>query len=64
MKISLDLTGAQGEALTRAANRLHVPPEDLAAAAVRDLVTQTGSDFDAAARRVLEKNRELYQRLS
>lgn len=64
MKISLDLTGAQSEALAQAADRLQVRPEELAAAAVRDLVGHVGSDFDQAARRVLEKNRELYRRLS
>ncbi|MBP6670910.1 MAG: hypothetical protein KA180_15760 [Gemmatimonadales bacterium] len=63
MKISLDLTEPQGRALTEAAQRLHVRPEDLAAAAVRDLVAQS-AEFDAAAARVLEKNSELYRRLA
>jgi hypothetical protein len=64
MKVSLDLTGAQEQALTAAAARLNVRPEDLAAAAVRDFVAQPAADFDLIARRVLEKNAELYRRLS
>ena len=64
MKLSLDLTGAQEQALTEAAGRLQVRAEDLAAAAVRDLVAQPSSEFDAVARRVLEKNVELYRRLA
>jgi hypothetical protein len=63
MKISLDLPDSQSQALAEAAQRLQVRPEDLAAAAVRDLVAQS-SDFDSAAKRVLEKNRELYRRLA
>ena len=63
MKISLDLSDPQSQALAEAAQRLQVRPEDLAAAAVRDLVAQSG-DFDAAAKRVLEKNTELYRRLA
>jgi hypothetical protein len=63
MKISLEVTGAQAQQLIEAANRLNVPPADLAAAAVRDLVTLPDPEFERAARRVLEKNRELYERL-
>jgi hypothetical protein len=36
----------------------------LAAAAVRDLLAHQSADFDVAAQRVLEKNQELYQRLT
>jgi hypothetical protein len=63
MKISLEVTGAQERQLTEAASRLNVPPAELAAAAVRDLITQSDPEFERAARRVLEKNRELYERL-
>ncbi len=37
--------------------------EELAAAAVRDLVGRQDPEFEATAQRVLEKNRELYERL-
>jgi hypothetical protein len=41
-----------------------VPVHELAAAAVRDLLTQPAADFEDAATRVLTKNRELYRRLA
>lgn len=50
--------------MAAAAKRLNVPPTELAAAAIRDLVTHRDDAFEAAARHVLAKNRELYQRLA
>ena len=64
MTVSIELTDQQEQALREAAHRLNLSPDQLAAAAVRDLVGQTGADFDAAAARVMEKNRELYKRLA
>jgi len=43
------------------AARLGVEPAQLAHAAVADLIAAEGPDFDSAAQRVLEKNRELYR---
>jgi hypothetical protein len=63
MNISINVTDAIERQLRDAATRLHVPADALAAAAVRDLLGQPAADFDAAAERVLEKNRELYDRL-
>ncbi|MGH7630584.1 MAG: hypothetical protein ACREOF_14625 [Gemmatimonadales bacterium] len=63
MKISIELTGSQQQQLAAAAQRLNVPAELLAAAAVRDLVAQPAPEFEQVAQRVLEKNRELYERL-
>jgi len=37
---------------------------ELAIAAINDLLARPANDFDQAARYVLEKNRELYRRLS
>jgi hypothetical protein len=64
MKIAVELTEAQRAALAAVAARLQVAPDELAAAAVRDLLAQSGEDFEQAATRVLEKNRELYRRLA
>ena len=64
MKILVEMTGAQERQLADAAERLKVAPEALAAAAVRDLVGRADADFAQAAARVLEKNQELYRRLS
>jgi hypothetical protein len=64
MTISLKLPADAERRLTETAQRLQVPVQDLAAAAVRDLLTQPAPDFEAAAARVLAKNRELYRRLA
>jgi hypothetical protein len=64
MKFSVEVTGTQEHQLAEAARRLNVPPEELALAAVRDLLAQKEADFERAASRVLEKNKELYRRLA
>jgi hypothetical protein len=50
--------------LAEEARRLNVRIEELATAALQDLLAQREADFRDAATRVLEKNRELYRRLA
>jgi hypothetical protein len=64
MKLAIELSDQQAERLREEAARLGVEPEQLALAAVADLIAAEGPDFDLAAQRVLEKNRELYRRLA
>ena len=64
MKLSIDLNDVQLDLLQQAAAKLGVPVEDLARAAVSDLLVGEDDEFADAARRVLEKNKELYERLS
>ena len=64
MSISLELDGEQSERLAERARELGVDPRELAKAAVNDLLNRSGEDFDRAAEFVLDKNRELYRRLS
>ncbi len=64
MTISLRLPDDVERRLEEAARRLNVPAADLAAAAVRDLLSQPAADFDAAAQRVIDKNEDLYRRLA
>jgi predicted transcriptional regulator len=64
MRLSVELTPALEAQLAAVAARLNVSAEDLAAAALRDLLAQREADFQAVAGRVLEKNRELYRRLA
>jgi hypothetical protein len=64
MKIAIELNPAQSERLQAIATSLGVNAEELAQAAVADLVSASAADFESAASRVLRKNRELYQRLS
>jgi hypothetical protein len=64
MKLSIDLSPAQADRLRLEAARLGLSPEDLARAAIVDLLAATGDDFHVAAHRVLKKNEELYRRLA
>lgn len=64
MKIAIELSATQSDQLRATAASLGVAVEDLAQAAVADLLAAGAVDFEAAALRVLNKNRELYQRLS
>ena len=64
MKLTIDLSPAQAERLRHEAERLGLAPEDLARAALADLLATRDDDFNAAAERVLRKNAELYRRLA
>ena len=64
MKLSVEITGPIEQQLAEAAKRLNVSADDLAAAAVRDLVAGLDEEFSRVAARVLKKNRELYRRLA
>ena len=64
MKLSIDLSAAQAEQLRLEAERLGLTAEDLARAAIVDLLAGTGEDFATAAAQILRKNEELYRRLA
>lgn len=64
MTLAIELTDQQARALAAAAEQLQVSQAELAAAAVRDLVSAPAVDFASAAERVLRKNEELYRRLA
>jgi hypothetical protein len=64
MKLSIDLSAAQADRLRLEAERLGLTPEELARAAVADLLANTDEAFAGAAERVLRKNEELYRRLA
>jgi len=64
MSISITLGNEESARLEQRARELGVDARELARAAINDLVTRRAEDFDRAANFVLEKNRELYRRLS
>jgi hypothetical protein len=64
VKIAIDLSEPQESQLRERAKALGVAPEELARAAVADLLGQSDEDFNAAAERVIRKNAELYRRLA
>jgi hypothetical protein len=61
--LNIQLGEDQLEALREKARALGISAEDLARAAVLDLVRQSDDAFEKAAARVLSKNAELYERL-
>ncbi|MFP3948838.1 MAG: hypothetical protein ACLFWG_08920 [Longimicrobiales bacterium] len=63
MKLSIQLTEAQERRLNEIASRLNVPAQSLAKAALRDLIERPDPEFDQVATRLIEKNKELYERL-
>ncbi len=64
MKLAIELSPAEAERLHREAERLGIAPEDLARAALADLLAVPDDAFKTAAERVLRKNEELYRRLA
>jgi hypothetical protein len=64
MKLAFELPPAQAEKLREEAARLGLSPEDLARAALSDLLATPDAEFRAAAARILQKNEELYRRLA
>ena len=64
MTLNLELDEQQVQRLQEAARRLNVSVNDLAKAAINDLLAKPETDFERAATRVLEKNAELYKRLA
>lgn len=64
MSISIDLDDKQSARLKELAGELGIDPRELAVAAVNDLLAKPAHDFEEAAKLILEKNRELYRRLS
>jgi len=64
MSTSIELNDEQTKRLQALAEELGIAPQDLAHAAINDLLAQSASDFETAAKKVLNKNQELYRRLS
>ncbi len=64
MKLALDLSDAQTDALLARAKSLGIAPEELARAAVADAIAGPSDDFQARAEELLLRNAELYRRLA
>lgn len=64
MKLDIELSPAQADKLRQEAERLKITPEELARAALSDLLSERDQDFRIAAKRVLQKYSELYRRLA
>lgn len=64
MKLAIELPPAQADKLRAEAERLGLSAEELARAALNDLLSTPDPEFQDVARRVVIKNQELYKRLA
>lgn len=64
MTLNLELDERQVRLLQEAAQRLNVSVNELAKAAINDLLAKPEQEFERAAAHVLKKNAELYKRLA
>jgi hypothetical protein len=64
VKVAFELTPAQAARLQQEAQRLGISTDDLAKAAVTDLLANPDDEFQSIVQRVLKKNEELYRRLA
>lgn len=64
MSIAVELPEAQEKRLRQLAEKLGVSLSEAAALILGDGLSAMDADFDSAAKRVFEKNAELYRRLS
>ena len=64
MKLAIELPPAQADKLRAEAERLGLAPEELARAALNDLLSMPDPEFQDVARRVVTKNKDLYKRLA
>ena len=64
MQITVDLSDEQSQRLLERSRELSIQSEELVGVAVNDLLGEPDDRFRRIVDRVLEKNRELYKRLS
>lgn len=64
MKVAIELRSTQATQLENEAKRLGVSVEELARAAVTDLLAAPDAAFQSAAKRILAQKIELYRRLA
>ena len=64
MKLAIELPPAQADKLRAEAERLGLTPEELARAALNDVLSTPDPEFQDVARRVVTKNKDPYKRLA
>jgi antitoxin FitA len=62
--LNISLSPSVLERLSEKASKLGITPDNLVRAYIEQLVSQPADDFQKASDHVLNKNKELYQRLS
>jgi hypothetical protein len=62
--ITVQIDDTKAALLREKAKKLGLKPAELVSATLDDLLSHPEPEFDAAARRVISKNRDLYKRLA
>jgi hypothetical protein len=63
-RITVELDDNKAAILKSKARKFGLLPEQFVTASIEDLISQPDPDLDAAIRKILDKNQELYQRLA
>ena len=63
-KIIVEIDDNKAAILENKAKKFGLLPEQFVTASIEDLITQPDPDLEAAMRKVLAKNQELYKRLA
>jgi len=63
-RIIVEIADNKAAILEDKAKKFGLLPEQFVTASIEDLISQPDSDLEAAMRRVLSKNQELYERLA
>ncbi|MBN1867221.1 DNA-binding protein [Candidatus Sumerlaeota bacterium] len=62
--ITIQIEDGKAASLVEKARRFGLSPDEFVAASIEDLLSQPEAEFEAAARKVLNKNKDLYRRLA
>jgi hypothetical protein len=63
-RIIVEIDDNKAAILKDKAKKFGLLPEQFVSASIEDLISQPEPDFEEAMRKVLDKNRELYERLA
>ena len=63
-RITVEIEDSKAVLLTEKAKKFGLLPDQFVTASIEDLIAQPEPDFEEAMRRVLSKNKELYERLA
>ena len=63
-RITVEIDDSKAAILKEKAEKFDLLPDQFITASIEDLISQPEPDFEAAMRRVLSKNKELYKRLA
>jgi len=63
-RITVEIEDSKATLLKQKADKFGLLPDQFVTATIEDLIAQPEPDFEAAMRRVLSKNKEIYDRLA